>query len=150
MVDTATTINKIENGRAERAYQFAEDGKNVPQGYDYKDTEYRSYVKKLPSLIKTNGIGQTLAFYKSKRQKDPDKKKNAYDLIYKQMHDWLTDERCLMKEIVEKANGDDITKKIICMDSLDYRATTIEVLAFINWLRRFADGLIEGEDEGNK
>lgn len=150
MVDTSTTINKLENGRAERAYQFAEEGKSIPENYEYKNTDYKSYVKKLPSLIKTNGLGQTLAFYKSKRQKKPDKKKNAYDLIYKQTYNWLTDKRCLMKGIVERADGNDLTKKVISMNSFDYRAITIEVLAFVNWLRRFADGLIEGEDGSNE
>jgi CRISPR-associated protein Cmr5 len=150
MADDITIINKLENGRAEKAYKFAEDGKDVPRGYKYKNTDYRSHVKKIPSLIKTNGLGQTLAFYNSKKQKDSKKEKNAYDLIYKQIYDWLTDEQCLMKEIIEKAKGKDLTEKVISIDSPQYRAITIEVLAFVNWLRRLADGLIEGEDEGNE
>ena len=80
-----STIRTLENGRASVAYKFAEEGKSVPEGYEYKDTEYKSYVKKMSVLIKTNGLGQTLAFIKSKRKKEEKKKKNAYDLIYSQI-----------------------------------------------------------------
>jgi len=144
-----TTITGIEQGRAKFAYDCAKKGKTPDSEYPFKDTEYKSYVKNLPSLIKTNGLGQTLAFYKSKRQKESDKKKNAYDLIYNQLYKWLIHENCLTRHVVVSAIGEDLVEKVISMKSLDYRTVTIEVLTFVNWLKRFTDGLIEGEDAGN-
>jgi len=40
-----------------------------------------------------------------------------------------------------------LTDKIIHLKSPEYRAVTNEVLALFNWLKRFADGMIEGEEE---
>lgn len=144
MNNDITTITCIEHGRAKFAYNMAKEGTKPDSGYQFKATEYKSYVKKLPSLIKTNGLGQTLAFYKSKRQKEPNKK-NAYDLIYKQLYTWLTHENCSIRQVVISAQGEDMVEKVISMKSPDYRMVTIEVLSFINWLKRFTDGLIEGE-----
>ena len=87
-------------------------------------------------LIKTTGLGSTFAFIKSKSSKD------AYQLIYNQTKQWLNKDD---KKLIDIKENDDLVDKIISLDSPEYRAVTIEVLAFFNWLRRFADGLIEGE-----
>ena len=67
----------LEQGRAEFAYKYAEAGKKL-------GSEYKAYVKKIPMLIKTNGLGATFAFIKSKGGK-------TYDLIHKQTFEWLSD-----------------------------------------------------------
>jgi CRISPR-associated protein Cmr5 len=103
--------------------------------------DYKSYVKKIPMLIKNNGLGATFAFINAKA-----KDNNPYRLIYCQTSDWLRN--CDQICIALSAN-EDLAKWIISRDSSEYRAITVEVLAFFNWLKRFADGLIEGEDEGN-
>lgn len=56
----------IENGRA--AFAFQEVKRAKEQLRENFET-YRSYVKKMPSLIQVNGLGQTLAFYFQKRNK---------------------------------------------------------------------------------
>ena len=68
--------------------------------------------------------------------------KNAYDLIYKQTAQWLKRDE---KKLLDISDKDDLVKTIILLESPEYRAVTNEVLAFFNWLRRFADGLIKGE-----
>lgn len=126
------TMNKLENGRADFAYKCAEEG----NGLDKKARkEYKSYVKKIPMLIKTNGLGATFAFIFSKKDKE------AYGLIYSQVSEWFTrDENPFKFEIKE-----DFTKELCKMVSQQYRAITTETLALFSWLRRFAEGLIEGE-----
>jgi len=125
----------VEQGRADFAYKCAEEGSGI-----IKSKEYRSYVKKLPTLIKTNGLAPAYAFVNSKKSNDMNKGGYAYKLIYEQTTEWLNRET---KELVNITKEDDLVAKIIKMDSLEYRATTIEILAFLNWLKRFADGLIE-------
>jgi CRISPR-associated protein Cmr5 len=156
-MDNTITIKGLEQGRAKSAYDCALEGKSISKkvqiGTDwFKDDKYKSYVKKVPMLIKTNGLGSTFAFIKSKREKEKNRKKpgekenpkNAYDLIYEQTRQWLKkDEKTLL--IVNE--DDDLVEKIISLDSPGYRAITNEVLAFFNWLTRFAEGLIEGEAE---
>ena len=156
MADNATTIRNLEQGRAKFAYECALDGKKIYNKAQigrewFKDDKYKSYVKNVPMLIKTNGLGSTFAFIKSKRKKEKNKEipgteknpKNAYDLIYNQAKEWLKIDD---KKLLDIGENDDLVEKIISLNSPEYRALTIEVLAFFNWLRRFADGLIEGED----
>jgi len=129
------TMNKLENGRADYAYKCAEKGSKLD-----KPKEYKSHVKKIPMLIKTNGMGATLAFIFSKK-----KNGNAYELIYTQISDWFKKEENPFKF---EDKFDDFSKKLCEMDSQRYRATTTETLALFAWLRRFAEGLIEGENNG--
>ena len=53
-----------------------------------------------------------------------------YELIYNQITKWLKADK-------------DLVEWIINQDSQEYRATTNEVLVLFNWLKRFADGMIE-------
>lgn len=127
------SIMGLEQGRAKFAYNCALAGSK-----ETRKKEYKSYVKKVPMLIKTNGLGETFAFINSKKTNDKNKSGYAYLLIYNQTADWLkTDQKI-------KPN-DNLLEKIISMDSFEYRTLTIEVIAYFKWLIRFADGLIEGE-----
>ncbi|MEW6006313.1 MAG: type III-B CRISPR module-associated protein Cmr5 [Stygiobacter sp.] len=142
-----TNLKGLEEDRAKRAYDFAKFGTLISspmqdEGVFYKDDKYSSYVKKIPMFIKTNGLGSTLAFVKSKIAKEKNNKtpgiqenpKNAYDLIYVQIKKWLVEKSLI------NAN-EELVEHIISLDSIKYRQITAEVLAFFNWLRRFAEGL---------
>jgi len=127
--------NTLEQGRAEFAYQCAK----TASGTSIKE-DYKSYVKKMPMLIKTNGLGATLAFVKSKA-----KKGDAYGTIYQNISAWL-----VKQGLIEK--NEELLEVIIQKDSPEYRQITIEVLAFLSWLKRFADGLFnkeENKSDGN-
>lgn len=129
-----TNINKLEQGRAEFAYQCA---KKANIDLKEKAGDYKPYAKKIPMMIKTNGLGSALAFIKSKSKSGHGHE--AYSKLYKQISEWLQKEEAgaLIKQ------GDDLVFAVIDMESSDYRATTVEVFALFNWLRRFAEGLID-------
>ncbi|MCL0028419.1 type III-B CRISPR module-associated protein Cmr5 [Peptococcaceae bacterium] len=102
--------------------------------------EYKSYVKKIPMLIRTNGLGATFAFMFSKGE--------VYELIGEQILEWLKRNEKQILSGIEKINSfSDLVKYSVSLNSPEYRALTIEVLAFLNWLKRFAEGLIEGEEK---
>lgn len=61
MPDKMSLQKTLEQGRAKFAYQSAEDGSKIA-----KRKEYKSYVKKIPMLIKTNGLGAALSLLKPK------------------------------------------------------------------------------------
>jgi CRISPR-associated protein Cmr5 len=123
-----SSVTELERDRAKEAYKYVtEANKNKSIRDDYK-----SYVKKIPMMILNNGLGATFAFIYSKK-----KKGNAYEVIYNQIQEWL------------KANKD-LVEWIINQDSQEYRATTNEVLALFNWLKRFADGMIEDKKDGKE
>ncbi|MCL5056298.1 MAG: type III-B CRISPR module-associated protein Cmr5 [Firmicutes bacterium] len=130
----------MEQGRAEFAYNCAKEGSEIR-----KKKEYKSYAKKIPALIQANGLGATFAYIKSKTDEDKSKAGYAYKLLYDQVTEWLKKEPKGL--IVDKLNNEkeDLVKIIVSLNSAEYRALTREVLSFFLWLRRFAEGLIEGE-----
>jgi len=136
------TLQGIEQGRAKFAYDCALEAKDIP-----KKDEYKSYVKKIPMMIKTNGLGATFAFIKSKQSKDESKSGYAYKLIYDQTTNWLDKDP---KKLISLNVKEDFVDKIISLNSPKYRAITNEILAFFIWLRRFADGLIEDKPKHEK
>ena len=128
-------IAGIEQGRASYAFSCASEGKKLE-----KNKEYKSYVRKIPTLIRTNGLGATLAFVYSKAKKDPKEKEYAYKKIYEQIAQWLE-----QKDLVEDGQNKELVKKVVALNSTEYRLLTNEVLSLFKWLARFAEALIEGE-----
>lgn len=135
-----STINTLENGRAKRAYEFVEeaikklsDPQDPNKAVTKKQKEYKSWCKKVPVLIKINGLGQTVAFLQSKDE--------IYQLIYNQISHWLREQNLLPKD-------KNLMKYLTESDKFEYRQATSEALALLGWMRRFADGLIEGENNG--
>lgn len=131
--------NSIEQGRAAFAYLCAEEGSKLK-----KRKEYKSYVKKLPMYIKTNGVGAAVAFAFSKGAKNGVPNHNdPWGLIYQQLENWLSkDEKKLIG-----FSKDKLAKALAETDSYTYRYVTIELLSFLGWLRRFSEALIDGESE---
>lgn len=123
MANNLTNRNKLEQGRAEFAFQMAQEG-IASEGKAYK-----SYVEKLPMLIKTNGLGAAMAFslYKDKSSK----------IVYQQVEQWLKKDH---KQLVDLSNKR-LAEKLTEIYSSEYRAVTVEVMAFLDWLRKFAKGL---------
>lgn len=128
-----TVIRKIENGRAEFAYKCVKEECKDNTGKD--NVKYKSHVKKLPALIRTNGLGAALAFICNKD--------SEYQKIYKQITRWLNENKY---KLIDLSGNTDLVEKIITIDSKLYRAVTVEVIAFVKWLARFVDVLIEGEE----
>jgi len=135
---TETTINKLERGRAEFAYECAKEAIEKYESNDKKKKEYRSYVRKLPTMILTNGLGQALAFVVSKKEEG-----NAYELIYNQLTGYMKS-KCVTRISMDPSK-EDLLEWIISCDSQTYRYITQEILAFLNWLKRFTEGMIEEE-----
>lgn len=135
MSKETSTLKGIENGRAEIAFEYAKKASDK----DFRK-EYKSRAKNLPMMIKTNGLGAALAFLWSKREKEP-----ACRELYENIKDWITNHRSYLIEKVDNTKTD-FTDKIVSLESTPYRAVTIEVLALMSWIRRFADGLIKGDD----
>lgn len=136
-MSNGTQRSKLEQGRAAFAYKCAEEGKTIG-----KSKEYKSYVKKMPMLIKANGLGAAIAFAFAKGSEGGIPNKNsAWGLIYDQIENWLmNDDKHLIRFEKNK-----LAQALTESTSAEYRATTIEVMAFLNWVKRFADALIEGE-----
>ena len=137
MAQEVTILKQIEQGRATYAFKV------VQEVSDSLKKEYKSAAKKFPVLIKTNGLGQSLAFLKSKggkiSEKTGKKEINAHDRLYEHIGNWLQTED--EKRLVGK--DEEFVKEVIQLESHAYRQVTTETIALLNWIRRFVDGLIE-------
>lgn len=117
---------RLEQNRANFAFNCAKNAGN--------NKEYKQWAKKVPMMIKTNGLGATLAFLNTKTQTQ---KQLILDL-----EKWFkSDEKC-QKLIPLNDTAFDLVGKITERNMPEYRALTIEAIAFFTWLRRFSDGLI--------
>ena len=101
---------------------------------DVKDksfaSEYKSLVSSAPADVQSNGLGQTLAFWKSKGWDKGKPKNNEHTALYNHVSAWVIEEM--------KANGDLLKWITTTADSMRYRQATVETLAFLSWLKRFA------------
>lgn len=101
---------------------------------DVKDKEYArefgQMARKAPASIQINGLGQTLAFLKAKN-------KPAHTELYKAVQEWVgqrfAPQKDLLTWIIKDATSD------------DYRRATAEALAFLNWVKRFAEAELTRE-----
>lgn len=128
MPQNPTTLKGIEQGRAKYAFE-AVNGISQTNKKELKES-YKPAAKKLPVLIKTNGLGQTLAFIKERNQ--------GYDKLYDQIGNWLQTEDA--KRLVPQG---ELVEQVIQLQSPVYRQVTVETLALLNWIRRFVDGLMK-------
>ena len=91
---------------------------------------FKSYVTSAPSLILKNGLGNTLAFYKTKFEAKDDKEKNAENKAYEKLY------KCIDKWLRERGYcTEDILECVINMDNIKFASATEEVLAMLNWMK---------------
>ena len=125
----------IEQGRAKFAYDKVKEIADLDPDNVHLDKQeaarrrsrqkkYKTGAKKLPVLIKTNGLGQALAYIQTRNT-----------TLYQQLTSWLRDNGLIQED-------DDLVGAVINMPSNKYRRVTTETLAFLNWVRRFVDGLM--------
>lgn len=134
------SIKATVNNRAKYAYDCV---KNVKENEDKKvGSNYKSYSKRLMALIKTNGLAITLAFMKSSKNKSNGEAGKAYNLLYRDIDNWLKSPDCPVNALYNKYQEKDMIERVVSFDSYYYRIITKEVMEFINWVRRFAEGMI--------
>jgi CRISPR-associated protein Cmr5 len=112
----------LEQRRASKAWECIAKVKKIGENMN----EYAQVVRSAPSDIQINGLGQTLAFWASKG-------KNCHTELLNDISAWLLEQKFYsssegaLEWIVNKA------------DSVQYRRATVEVLAFLSWMKRFAE-----------
>jgi CRISPR-associated protein Cmr5 len=127
-------IENIEHERAKEAWSCV-DYVNSEERDKFKK-EYRSVVMKSPTMIITNGLGQTLAFLKSKGKNDENKPEEK---LYKDIEGWLN------KRVKWTAKGE-LIEKVIALPNDKFRYATSETLSYLSWMKRFADAVLPKED----
>lgn len=88
--------------------------------------EYLSAVRGAPALILSCGLGQTIAFYCSKG--------GAQKTLGDHLAEWL-----LRNAQSQSKSAEALLNEIMNNDSARYRQLTSEAMAYLVWLKRFAD-----------
>ncbi|MBA4417608.1 MAG: type III-B CRISPR module-associated protein Cmr5 [Syntrophus sp. (in: bacteria)] len=90
---------------------------------------FSQFCKSFPTMVLKNGLGQSLAFIKSK----PDKK---YENMYATLNAWL---------IKMGLVAEDTFREIHTMDSRKYMQTQTEAIRFLEWIKRYENAGIFGQ-----
>ncbi len=129
---------KVANKKAYWAYKQVNE--YVQKATKEQKKNFRSYVKRLPSLMQDNGMANAIAFVFSKRKSDD--RFDAWNYLYNILLEWLRD---YYKMVFVKDN--DLMKTVLELNSFEYKFVYDELISILNWLRRFAEGLIADEEK---
>lgn len=95
--------------------------------------EYKSLARGFPAMVQIDGLGAALAFLKAKAAGD---KNTPHGRLYTHLEAWLTS---------QNHTSGDLLQSIIQLHSTLYRQVTVEVQAYMVWIKRFAEAEIKGE-----
>ncbi len=98
--------------------------------------KYGSLVLSAPTLIRTAGLLQAVAFYKAKN--DPHHRK------------FLENLQTELFELKVLQKGTDLHEHLMKCDLTEYMRLTHEVLGLCQWHKRFAQSVLKVEPGGNK
>ena len=117
----------LEQERAKRAWECVTAAKS--QNYAGK---YGQLARSAPADIQANGLGQTLAFWNAKGEAH---------------HEALDDVSQWVKEQLNFSDGNLLEWVINTADTDGYRRGTAEAIAFLIWLKRFAEAELPKEGD---
>lgn len=104
--------------------------------------KYGGLVRRLPAHILTSGLGPTLAYLRAKAARKDGKltpEAEANDRAYRHLSSW----------VVARLPGSptDLLQAVREHGSDVYRLATVETLAHLAWLKRFADAELPEDEE---
>lgn len=103
-------------------------------------SEFKSHVKDIPMMIRTNGLAAAYAFAEAKAKvNDGGKAANDYELIVNLSNEWL----CKKKILPAQATRGKFAVTLSNMEHQRYRMAIKELFALFTWLKRFSDAMIE-------
>ncbi len=91
-----------------------------------KQKEYLALAHSAPADIQTNGLAQTLAFWRTKGE-------SHHQALYRHLSTWVMNQlshpgQSLLEWITDPSTTSD-----------HYRRATVEAMAFLVWIKRFAE-----------
>ncbi|MCK6530090.1 type III-B CRISPR module-associated protein Cmr5 [Myxococcota bacterium] len=131
-----TVAGQIEQRRAAWAWARVEEVAAWDKASKDRE-EYAGLALKLPALLQTSGLGQTMALLFAKGGGGKEGSGNrAYRTMYLQLQAWL---RARMRWREDQ----EAMERIVACSPEAYRQATREVAAVSEWIKRFAKGRIE-------
>lgn len=104
--------------------------------------EYGSLARSAPADIQANGLGQTLAFWRAKGYADgKPKPDDAHAVLLEHVANWLRERKILPRD------KDPVVWISENATTGQYRCATAEAIAFLIWLRRFAEAELPRKED---
>ncbi|MCW3996681.1 MAG: type III-B CRISPR module-associated protein Cmr5 [Candidatus Bathyarchaeota archaeon] len=129
-------LRTLEQDRANNAWNCIKKVKSLNE--EQIEKRYKSFVNKSSALVLTNGLGNTLAFYRSKYEGNSPEAQ-AYKILYTHIDEWLKKQSLIDQDVTQWIFSEKTT-------SLDVIRATKEILAFVSWLKRFAAAELKGDE----
>lgn len=115
--------------------------------------EYRRYVQSFPAVIRTIGLGQTVATWMAKAGARKEKEEQAYGLLLDHLEQWLLKSNSSSPYYGRTAkSGTRLIHHICEFDQNAYLLAQTEAILYLDWLKKFANALLvtpSGEPAGN-
>jgi len=127
----------------ERAKQAWEDVQEAKQRSPEFRKKYGGLARRVPMLVLTNGLGQMLAFLFSKakfQEQNRSVEAQAHGELFHRLSKWT------MSQIAPTSSDQTLLDWVLQSDSSAYRRATAEALAYLNWLKRFAEAELPTEE----
>jgi CRISPR-associated protein Cmr5 len=123
-------MQTLQQQRAKHALQKVKDLIPLNEG-----DKLKARANELPFMIHTNGLGQALAFFKSKKDKD------GYDKLFLILQSWLTQNE---KDTKGRpfAGKPDLMVAITEADFQTYRIAQAEAIQYMDWVKKFASAYL--------
>lgn len=123
-------MNSIDQKRAQHAYHVVCDVKKDAKGRD----DFKRAVQDAPARAIASGFLQTIVFLKAK---------GRAPVLLEALADWLTRrDHQWPAPAGQKVEVDPWFRNLVGLKSVVVRLTTAEALAYIGWLKRFAEAEI--------
>jgi len=106
--------------------------------------EYKSYAESLPASIVMNGLGQACAMLLAQAKNRPGNE-DAHRLLYDHLQDWLRGR----KHAAVYPTDQDLVEAVINHGQRAYIRAQVESLAYLNWLKKFAQAYLTREESRN-
>lgn len=115
-----------------KCVQAVENDREIENG------KYGSRARDIGAMIMTDGLGAALAFLRTKNKEKAEGK--ATWALYRHISLWVTQQ-------IGGTASDDLMQLLMQNDTPYYRRATTETLAYVVWLKRFAEGEFSREIE---
>lgn len=130
-------MQTLQQERAKNALKEVTNWKEKTKGKENEEKrrKLKARTSELPFMIHANGLGQAVAFFKSKSVK----KDEGYDEVFRALQSWMSQSKRPF------AGQTDLMEAIVNADLRTYRVAQAEAMAYMDWVKKFASAYLSDQ-----
>lgn len=134
------SVNRVNEVVQERIKNAGPNEPEQRKARKFRD-KYKSYAESLPASIVMNGLGQACAMLLAQAE-GKSAEQDAHRLLYDHLQDWLRGRE--HARVYPK--DQDLVEAVINHGQREYIRAQVESLAYLDWLKKFAQAYLTGEE----